>query len=73
MLTKLHIENFVTIEDVTIEFFDGLSIITGETGAGKSLMIDSLSLLLGERANLDMIRQGKDKATIEATFKENNP
>lgn len=73
MLTKLHIENFVTIEDVTIEFFDGLSIITGETGAGKSLMIDSLSLLLGERANLDMIRQGKDKAVIEATFKENNP
>lgn len=73
MLTKLHIENFVTIEDVTIEFFDGLSIITGETGAGKSLMIDSLSLLLGERANLDMIRQGKDKAIIEATFKENNP
>lgn len=73
MLTKLHIENFVTIEDVAIEFFDGLSIITGETGAGKSLMIDSLSLLLGERANLDMIRQGKDKAIIEATFKENNP
>ena len=73
MLTKLHIENFVTIEDVTIEFFDGLSIITGETGAGKSLMVDSLSLLLGERANLDMIRQGKDKAIIEATFKENNP
>ena len=73
MLLKLHIENFVTIEDVTINFFDGLSIITGETGAGKSLMIDSLSLLLGERANLDMIRQGKDKAIIEATFKEDNP
>ena len=73
MLLKLHIENFVTIEDVTINFFDGLSIITGETGAGKSLMIDSLSLLLGERANLDMIRQGKDKAIIEASFKENNP
>lgn len=73
MLLKLHIENFVTIEDVTINFFDGLSIITGETGAGKSLMIDSLSLLLGERANLDMIRQGKDRAIIEASFKENNP
>ena len=73
MLCNLHIENFVTIEDVNINFFDGLSILTGETGAGKSLMIDSLSLLLGERANLDMIRQGKDKAIIEAKFKEDNP
>ena len=73
MLKKLHIENFVTIEDVTIDFYDGLSIITGETGAGKSLMIDSLSLLLGERASLDMIRNGKEKALIEGEFEENNP
>ena len=73
MLSRLHIENFVTIEDVTIDFFDGLSILTGETGAGKSLMIDSLSLLLGERASLDMIRQGKDKAIIEGVFKDDNP
>lgn len=73
MLSRLHIENFVTIEDVAIDFFDGLSILTGETGAGKSLMIDSLSLLLGERASLDMIRQGKDKAIIEGVFKDDNP
>lgn len=73
MLKKLHIENFVTIDNITINFYDGLSIITGETGAGKSLMIDSLSLLLGERASLDMIRQGEEKAYIEAEFRENNP
>lgn len=72
MLKKLHIENFVTIDNITINFYDGLSIITGETGAGKSLMIDSLSLLLGERASLDMIRQGEEKAYIEAEFQENN-
>ena len=73
MLKKLHIQNFVTIDDISIDFYDGLSIITGETGAGKSLMIDSLSLLLGERASLDMIRQGEDKAIIEGVFIENNP
>lgn len=73
MLKKLHIQNFVTIDDISIDFYGGLSIITGETGAGKSLMIDSLSLLLGERASLDMIRQGEDKAIIEGVFIENNP
>ena len=50
MLKKLVVKNFAILEDIEIDFYDGLTILTGETGAGKSLIIDSISLLLGERA-----------------------
>ncbi|MBS4028734.1 MAG: DNA repair protein RecN [Ignavibacteriales bacterium] len=69
MLNELHIKNFAIIEELTIEFERGLNIITGETGAGKSILIDALSLAIGERANSEMIRSGSEKAIVEATFK----
>ena len=68
MLTNLSVKNFAIIEDVDIYFKEGLTVLTGETGAGKSLIIDSIDLLLGERANLEMIRNGEDKAVIKGVF-----
>ena len=68
MLKRLTIKNFAIIEDADISFKDGLTVLTGETGAGKSLLIDSIQLLLGERANLEMIRNGEDKALITGIF-----
>ena len=72
MLRKLSVKNFAILEDIEINFYDGLTILTGETGAGKSLIIDSISLLLGERASLEMIRNGEDKALISGLFSFNN-
>ena len=72
MIKKLIVKNFAILEDIEINFYDGLTILTGETGAGKSLIIDSISLLLGERASLEMIRNGEDKAVITGIFTSNN-
>ncbi len=72
MLKKLSVKNFAIIEDIDISFKDGLTVLTGETGAGKSLIIDCISLLLGERANLEMIRHGEEKAIIVGDFTFNN-
>ncbi len=72
MLQRLIVSNFAIIENIDISFKDGLTVLTGETGAGKSLIIDSLSLLLGERAQLEMIRTGSDKAEITGYFSVNN-
>ncbi len=72
MLTQLSVKNFAIIEDVNISFKDGLTVLTGETGAGKSLIIDSISLLLGDRANSEMIRNGEEKAFISGIFVFNN-
>ncbi|MCR5184550.1 MAG: DNA repair protein RecN [Bacilli bacterium] len=72
MLKRLSVKNFAIIEDIDISFNDGLTVLTGETGAGKSLVIDSISLLLGERANLEMIRHGEDKAIITGVFSFKN-
>ena len=72
MLNKLSVKNFAIIEDIDISFKDGLTVLTGETGAGKSLIIDCISLLLGERANLEMIRHGEDKAIIVGQFSFRN-
>ena len=72
MLKKLSIKNFAIIEDVSISFKSGLTVLTGETGAGKSLIIDSINLLLGERANSELIRNGEDKAVIIGEFSFNN-
>ena len=68
MLTKLKVSNFAIIEDIELEFNSGLTVLTGETGAGKSLIIDCINLLLGERAASEMIRQGEDKATVVGVF-----
>ena len=72
MLKKLIVKNFAILEDIEINFYNGLTILTGETGAGKSLIIDSISLLLGERASVEMIRNGEDKATITGIFTTTN-
>lgn len=70
MLERLYIENVAVIEKSEIEFTDGLNILTGQTGAGKSIIIDSLSLLLGQRASKDIIRTGSNKAYVSAAFSD---
>ncbi len=68
MLRLLHIENIAVIEQADILFEDGFNVLTGETGAGKSIVIDAISAILGERAYRDMIRTGKNKASVRAIF-----
>lgn len=68
MLSALAIKNFAIIEDLRIEFEKGLSVLTGETGAGKSIIIEAVNLLLGSRASADLVRTGKDSAELEAFF-----
>ena len=68
MLKRLRIHNLAILENVDVTFSDGFTVLTGATGAGKSLVIDSLSLLLGERASSELIRQGEEKATIIGDF-----
>src|SRR5690554_2062165 len=69
MLLELSIFNFALIDSLTIEFNQGLNILTGETGAGKSIIIDALGLALGQRASKDNIRQGQDRMIVEALFR----
>ena len=68
MLTELSVRNVALIEEATLEFEPGLNAITGETGAGKTLLATALQLLLGGRARSEAVRAGSDKATIEGTF-----
>ncbi len=68
MLKTLFIKNYALIEELNVEFERGLNIITGETGAGKSIIIDALSLVLGERADTDSVRKGAEKAVVEGVF-----
>ena len=72
MLKRLTITNLAIIENVDIVLKDGFTVLTGATGAGKSLIIDSLSLLLGARASSELIRTGEDKATISGLFEIHN-
>lgn len=69
MLQQLEIKNIAIIDKVEIELGEGLNVLTGETGAGKSIIIDSINAILGERLSKDLIRAGKDKAVVEAVFK----
>lgn len=68
MLTELRIRNFAIIESLTLPLARGFNVLTGETGAGKSIIVGALSLLLGERGSADLIRTGADKATVEGVF-----
>ncbi len=68
MLTELRIENFAIIQQLTLDFINGLVIFTGETGAGKSIILDALEAVLGGRAETSTIRTGVDRALVEATF-----
>lgn len=68
MIDSLHVENIALIENLTLNFYKGLNILSGETGAGKSILIDSLNFVLGERADKSLIRFGADYALVEAVF-----
>ena len=72
MIRELNVKDFAIIEDLNINFNNGMTVLTGETGAGKSLIIDTISLLLGSRADSDMIRYGKSKAIVSGIFDYNN-
>jgi len=68
VLTELRLENYAVIDNLVVEFGHGLNLLTGETGAGKSILIDALALLLGEKASTDVIRGGIERAVIAAVF-----
>lgn len=70
MLSSLFIKDYALIKEVTINFGSGLNIITGETGAGKSIMLDALGLILGGRAYIESVRSGSSKAVVEGVFKK---
>jgi len=68
VLTELRVRDLAVIADVTLPFQPGLNVLTGETGAGKSMVVDALSLLLGERASADIVRPGAEKTIVEGAF-----
>jgi DNA repair protein RecN (Recombination protein N) len=68
MLEQLHIENLAIIEHLSIQFHPGFNVITGETGTGKSIIVNAIKLLMGERATREIVRHGKENAIIEAIF-----
>lgn len=71
MLSSLTIQDFVIVDHLQLDFDSGMSVLSGETGAGKSILIDALSLTLGARADASQVREGADKATITAVFEPN--
>jgi len=73
VLLELRVENYAVIDSVVVDFAPGLNLLTGETGAGKSILIDALALLLGEKASSDVIRHGTDKAVVSAVFELREP
>ena len=68
MLNELHIENIAVIERADISFTGGLNVLTGETGAGKSIVIDSIGAVLGERVSRELVRHGAEKGMVSAVF-----
>ena len=70
MLTRLHIENFALISEITLELEDGLTVLTGETGSGKSILLGALGLVIGERGNVSNIRKGAKLCVVEAVFSD---
>jgi DNA repair protein RecN (Recombination protein N) len=68
VLVELRLENYAVIDNAAVEFASGLNLLTGETGAGKSILIDALALLLGEKASIDVIRAGAERAVVSAVF-----
>ncbi len=70
MLSRLHIENYVLIENLDLNFESGFSVITGETGAGKSVLMGAIALILGQRADLRVIKEGASRCVVEAEFNQ---
>src|SRR5690606_9564889 len=73
MIEALRIANYAIIDRLEVEFAPGLTTITGETGAGKSVLLGALKLLLGDRATVDSLRSGADRASVEAIFRSHEP
>ena len=73
MLTELTVQNFALLEDVRLELSSGFTVLTGETGAGKSIILDALGLVLGRRADAGQIRQGAERLTVTARFEGADP
>src|SRR6187200_3252272 len=74
MLRFLRVQNLAVVREVSLELELGLTVLTGETGAGKSILVDALTLLLGARASQDLVRTGADAAIVEGIFRvEGNP
>lgn len=73
MLSSLHVKNLALIQEAEVEFGPGLNILTGETGAGKSILIGSINLALGKKLSREMIREGADSALVELVFETENP
>ena len=69
MLVNLHVKNLAIIDEVEVDFSDRLNVLTGETGAGKSIIIGSINLALGQKSPKDVIRKGADYALVELTFR----
>src|SRR5512136_19366 len=68
MLTELRVRDFAIIDTLNVEFVNGFNVLTGETGAGKSIIVDSIALLLGDRADSGAVRAGAERAQIEGVF-----
>ncbi|MGD0696392.1 MAG: DNA repair protein RecN [Terriglobia bacterium] len=73
MLREIHIQNYAVVEKLALEFRPGLNLLSGETGSGKSILVDALGLALGGRASPDVIRTGQDRATVTAVFRVHQP
>ena len=72
MLLELRVDNYAVIESVAVQFAAGLNLLTGETGAGKSILIDALALLLGDKASADSVRHGAEKSVVSAVFDDDS-
>jgi DNA repair protein RecN (Recombination protein N) len=72
MLLQINIKNFALIENINISFDNGFNVLSGETGAGKSILIDAINFVLGGKFNKDLIRTGEDKTFVEAIFTISN-
>src|SRR5262249_45070934 len=73
VLLELRVENYAVIDSLAVEFAPGLNLLTGETGAGKSILIGALSLLLGDKASTEIVRHGADKAVVSGVFDAGEP
>ncbi|MDH7603155.1 MAG: AAA family ATPase, partial [Armatimonadota bacterium] len=72
MLTELYIRNFALIDELRLELDPGFTVLTGETGAGKSIIVDAVAAVLGERAASDVVRSGTEKCLVQAVFDLSN-
>ena len=73
MLLSLSIRNFVIVDELDLDFAPGFTVLTGETGAGKSILVDALLLALGERGDADVVREGSTRAEVAAEFRRRCP